>query len=119
MNKYNNGKIYMIKCNKTNLCYVGSTIQPLKTRLKKHETDFRGFMGINGNKPRNYRGSADIIINGDYNIELLEECCCENRRELERKESLYIFKMSALYEMTNKNMPYKIGYKDLEDIKNL
>lgn len=117
--RYKNGKIYLMKCNKTNLGYVGSTIQPLRIRLQKHETDYRGYFQINNNKPRNYRASADIICNNDYTMELLEEYSCNNKRELEQRESMWIFKMSATHVLTNKNMPYTIGENDMPEIYNL
>tara|TARA_R100000808_G_C2139105_1_gene147080 strand:+ start:355 stop:774 length:420 start_codon:yes stop_codon:yes gene_type:complete len=117
--RYKNGKIYLIKCNKTGLGYVGSTIQPLRTRLQKHETDYRGFFEINNNKPRSYRASADILCNEDYTMELLEEYSCNNKRELEQRESLWIFKMSATHTLTNKNMPYRIGFHDMPEIEKL
>ena len=117
--RYKNGKIYLIKCNKTKNGYIGSTIMPLKIRLQKHETDYRGFMGINGNKTRNYRGSSEILINQDYGIQLLENYCCNNRKELEKRESMWIFKISATQNLTNKNMPGKIGLEDLDTINNL
>ncbi len=38
MNKYNNGKIYTIRCkDDNNLIYVGSTIQPLYKRWNDHK----------------------------------------------------------------------------------
>ena len=117
--RYENGKIYFMKCNKTGLGYVGSTIQGLKRRLQKHETDYRGYFQINNNKPRNYRGSADILCNEDYTMELLEEYSCNNKRELEQRESMWIFKMSASHTLTNKNMPYRIGVNDLHEIEKL
>ena len=117
--RYKNGKLYLIKCKKTGLGYVGSTIQPLRIRLQKHETDYRGFLQINNNKPRGYRGSADIICNEDYSIYLLEDFCCNNRKELEFRESMWIFKLSATHKLTNKNIPSRIGYNDLDNISKL
>lgn len=121
MTKYNysTGKIYCIKAKGCEKCYVGHTIQPLSVRLTKHKTDFKGFYGIDKLKPRNYRGSFEILCEGDFDIFLLQDFPCENKKELEKQESKWIFKMSSVYEMTNKNMPSKIGYEDIEDIKNL
>ena len=87
--------------------------------MTKHKTDFKGFYGIDELKPRNYRGSFEILCEGDFDIFLLQDFPCENKKELEKQESKWIFKMSSVYEMTNKNMPSKIGYEDIEDIKNL
>ena len=115
---YSSGKIYCIKDNISKDVYIGHTIQPLHIRLSKHETDYRGFMGLN-NKPRNFRGSAEVIFNGDYNIHLLEEYPCETRKELEKRETYWILKMSEKYKTTNKNMPSKLSMHELDCINNL
>ena len=113
---YSTGKIYMIICNITGLRYVGSTKVPLKDRLNRHETDYRGYMGLL-NKPRNFRGSAECIINGDYNMYLLQDYPCETRRELEHQESKWQVFMTKHMKLTNKNHPHQLTYKDLEEIE--
>ena len=120
MTKYNysTGKIYCIKDNISKDVYVGHTIQPLHIRLRKHVTDYRGFMGLN-NKPRNFRGSAEVIFNGDYDIHLLQEYPCETRKELEKIETYWILKMSEKFNITNKNMPSKLSMNELDYINNL
>ena len=60
--KYQNGKIYIMKCNKTGLCYIGSTIEKLNKRLGKHLTDFRGYMGINNVKKRKHIMYIDCMM---------------------------------------------------------
>ena len=120
MTKYNysTGKIYCIKDNVSKDVYVGHTIQPLNVRLRKHVTDYRGFMGLN-NKPRNFRGSAEVIFNGDYDIHLLQEYPCETKKQLEKIETYWILKMSEKFNITNKNMPSKISMNELDYINNL
>tara|TARA_R100001594_G_scaffold134028_1_gene174976 strand:+ start:451 stop:822 length:372 start_codon:yes stop_codon:yes gene_type:complete len=118
MTNYDNGKIYAIISQKNNLCYVGHTIQGIKKRLGKHITDFKGYMG-ELNTYRNYRGSFDILIQDDYEIILLQDYPCNCKKELEKQEAKWIFKMSAIYEITNKNLPARLGYNDLEEIKDL
>ena len=118
MTNYNNGKIYAIISESNNLCYVGHTVQGLRIRLGKHLTDFKGYMG-ELNAYRNYRGSFDILIQDDYKIILLQDYPCTCKKEIEKQEAKWIFKMSAVYEITNKNLPSRLGYEDLEDIKNL
>ncbi len=117
-NNYSTGKIYCIKDNISKDVYVGHTIQPLHIRLRKHVTDYRGFMGLN-NKPRNFRGSAEVIFNGDYDIHLLQEYPCETRKELEKIETYWILKMSEKFNITNKNMPSKLSMDELDYINNL
>ena len=115
---YSTGKIYCIKDNVSKDVYVGHTIQPLNVRLRKHVTDYRGFMGLN-NKPRNFRGSAEVIFNGDYDIHLLQEYPCETKKQLEKIETYWILKMSEKFNVTNKNMPSKISMNELDYINNL
>lgn len=118
MTNYKEGKIYAIISEKTNLCYVGSTTHTLNQRLVKHKTDLRGFLGIN-KKYRNYRGSFDILLQDDYKIYLLQKYPCNCKKELERQESKWIFKMTNYFEVTNKNIPSSLGYDDLNDIEKL
>tara|TARA_R100000951_G_scaffold75361_1_gene63513 strand:- start:1621 stop:2007 length:387 start_codon:yes stop_codon:yes gene_type:complete len=98
---YETGIIYGFKCKKTNQLYIGSTIQPLKTRHSKHITDFRGWSGYKNNKPRNYRSSFEIIKNNDYDVFEIEKYSCENKRELEARETLYIINNKCV----NKQIP--------------
>lgn len=79
MDKYQNGKIYKITCNKTGMVYIGSTIQTLKTRLGKHKTDYTLTQkGIN----RWNREVFKVLENDDYNMELIEEYPCETKKQL-------------------------------------
>jgi len=114
--EYDTGKIYLIKCNKTGIGYVGSTKVPLKDRLNRHETDYKGFMGLL-NKPRNYRGSAEIIINEDYTINLVQNYPCQTKRQLEHQEAKWQVFMTKHMKLTNKNHPHQLTYKDLEEIE--
>ena len=117
-NKYKKSEIYLIKSPNSNKGYVGHTIQGLKIRLSKHETDFRGYFGMNP-KPRAYRGSFEILIEGEYDIHLLEKFPCDTKEEIEHREAMWIMKLSATLEMTNKNMPSRLGVQDLEKMSEL
>jgi hypothetical protein len=74
--KYKRGKIYIVKCKyDDNLIYVGSTIRCLNRRFVGHRTD--------------KRCSLYQFVNDDWDnfyIELYEECPCNNRKELEKRE---------------------------------
>ena len=111
-NKYEKSQIYLIKAPNINKGYVGSTLQGLKIRLSKHETDYRGFLGLNP-KERSYRGSFEILCEENYEIHLLEDYPCSNKKELEHREAMWIMKLSATLEMTNKNMPSTLSLDDL------
>jgi hypothetical protein len=85
--KYNNGKIYKIKDNALDMIYVGSTCKTLKQRLKDHEYQYKSFKA--GKKVSNL-SSFQILKNGNYSIELIENYSCENKKTLEKREGYYI-----------------------------
>tara|TARA_R110000796_G_scaffold114724_1_gene226434 strand:- start:670 stop:1065 length:396 start_codon:yes stop_codon:yes gene_type:complete len=58
-------KIYRIVDNTNGNVYIGQTIQTLKVRLLRHKNDYK----TGGHTC----SSRDIIKNGDYRIELIEE----------------------------------------------
>ena len=79
------GKVYRIVCRKTGLKYVGSTTaQYLSQRLPEHVHNHK--------KSRNGCTSRQVIDNGDYYIELLEECPCNERKELSARERYWVEK---------------------------
>ena len=77
-NKYNNGKIYIIKSPNTNRVYIGCTIKSLKERMYGH------------NSLKNSCYSMDVINAGEAYIELLEDYPCNNKLELENREKHYM-----------------------------
>jgi len=93
----NHGKIYKIVCNVTGDVYYGSTTQSLKERLRMHNKDYKRY--LNGNY--HYVTSFKIIENGNYNIHLVENYRCMNRKQLESIERIYI----EGYTCINKNIP--------------
>jgi hypothetical protein len=90
MNKYNNGKIYIIKCkNNDNLIYVGSTIRSLQDRWRSHKNDSLRYSNILLYK----------TINGQWNdwvIELYQKWPCDSKEELVKQEGLIIRQLSTL-----------------------
>jgi len=86
INKYQNGKIYKIVCNKTNLVYIGSTTQNyLSDRLKGHRCNYKRFLNNNYNYVLSYK----ILENNDYYIELVELFPCNSKDELLVRERYY------------------------------
>lgn len=79
---YKNGKIYTIRSHQTDKIYIGSTTQPLSKRLSCHKANYKNY--LDGKK--NYITSYDIIQYGDAFIELLEECPCETKDQLHKRE---------------------------------
>jgi hypothetical protein len=89
MNKYENGKIYTIRCNDDNsLIYVGSTIQPLYKRWNDHKKRCRQESHKEYNKLV-YMKMRELGMHKFY-IELYEEYPCENKQQLNRKEGQII-----------------------------
>ena len=119
MSVYSLAIIYFIRCNTTSKMYVGSTIQSLKVRISKHETDFKGYYGFN-EKPRAYRSSFDCMENDDYEMIKIEDYPCNNVKELEERETLHILKCRSLgYECTNKQIPRTIKNPDWSSLPDL
>lgn len=88
MPNYSNGKIYRIVCNETGEQYIGSTTQSLAQRLACH-------------KCKQTCKSKQIIERGNYEMVLIEECPCENKEQLGRRERHYIETMECI----NANIP--------------
>ena len=88
---YSQGKIYKLYSKEGDLCYIGSTIQPLWRRLKVHKY------------PSNGCRSKELFEKYEsIEIELLEDYPCNYRYELEAREKMYILKTDNC---VNKNVP--------------
>ena len=98
INKYQNGKIYKIVCNKTKLVYIGSTIQKyLCNRLKNHFFKYNMYL----DNRHHYVSSYKILENNDYYIELVELFPCNSKDELLVRERYYY----DLFECVNMQKP--------------
>ena len=84
MPNYSNGKVYEIICRITGERYIGSTVDTLARRLSKHRS-------LNS-----HCISKNIIIRGDYYINLLDECDCENKMQLLKKEREWYDKLNCI-----------------------
>ena len=99
MVKLQNGKIYVIICNKTGLKYYGSTTISLSMRLSIHKYMM--------NKTTNNLSSFEVLKNNDYKIELVENFPCQSKDDLFEREKYYI----QNNECTNKRIPSR-GIKE-------
>jgi len=79
MPDYSQGKIYCIRSSQTDDVYYGSTCVSLRQRLREHKVA----------KTPNLT-SKKILQFEDAYIELVEEFPCNNRKELNIREGLYI-----------------------------
>lgn len=98
MEKYNNGKIYSIKCNITGQVYYGSTIQTIERRMEQHLNIFK--MYVNG-IPVSYMTSFKVLTGNNYTFELVENYPCNSKEDLEKREKFYI----ENYDCVNKVIP--------------
>jgi len=81
MPDYKEGKIYKIKCNETGEQYFGSTTCSLQLRLNGHKSK---------TKCKSQCMSRQIINRGNFQIELVENYCCEESNELHKRKRFYI-----------------------------
>ena len=80
MPDYQNSKIYKLWSPEGNEIYIGSTTQSLTTRIRQHRHNAKA----NPTSRILYEKYTDV------RIELLEECPCDNKEQLYKKESDYI-----------------------------
>ena len=98
-NKFQGGKIYIIRSHQTEKYYIGSTIQKcLSTRFNEHNSGYKHFLKTNYGKV----SSFEIIKLGDAYIELLEAYPCNNNLELHKREGELIREHTA--NCVNKNI---------------
>lgn len=87
MPDYQKAKIYKLWSPSKNLVYYGSTIETLASRLAKHVGNYKAY---NNDNTKAYVSSYLVLDCEDYKIELMEECPCNNRQQLLKKEGEYI-----------------------------
>ena len=106
MNKYQDGKIYKLVSPHTPLVYYGSTIKQLCKRLSEHKC-----------KGSNKCSSNELVKLGDVRIELIENFPCNNKRELEARESIYIKFMLNNFDfkiILNTKIPFRSVEDDIK-----
>ena len=97
MVNYQNGKIYAIRSFKTDEIYIGSTTQKLCQRLQKHKSHKKEYEEGKGR----YMTSYKLLEYDDVYIELIENCICNSKEELLKKEGECIRNTKCV----NKNIP--------------
>ena len=95
MNKYSNGKIYLIGSPSSTQYYIGATIEPLDERFRKHKSKYKSWL----NKKYHNCSSFKLIQNGDCYIKLVEEFPCNSKKELDIREGQ--FQMECLNMICN------------------
>ena len=98
-NKYANGKIYKITDNAYTKCYIGSTIQPLSSRIGGHRRDYKRYLDGKHKFITSFALFEEFGVE-NCKIELIEAYPCENLEHLLKKEGEYIRSI----ECVNKNV---------------
>lgn len=102
----NQAKIYILRSDKTDKVYYGSTCTSLQHRWNNHRSLYIAYLNGNANKT-----TAFEIISLDpdnFTIELVEDCSwCWDRYELRERERYYIENFTCV----NKNIPNR-SHKD-------
>ena len=96
---YENGKIYKLVSPTTDKVYIGSTIRLLKDRLKSHLIQ---------------RDTSAKELGNVIAIVLIEEYCCNSKKELEKRETYWIRNTPNTI---NKQMPRRSRKQYREDNK--
>jgi len=109
MNRYANGKIYMIESASAGLVYYGSTCLPLHKRFFAHKQNYGYFQ----KGKYHYVTSFKILDHEDNKIVLVEEFPCENKQQLLAREAYYIRTQNCV----NKCVPNRTQEEHYEDNK--
>lgn len=80
------GLIYAVVNSDYSKVYIGSTTSNLKHRLNQHKHSLKGYQGAGCR----YITVMEIIHDGDYSIELVEEYECDTRKQLLEREQFWI-----------------------------
>lgn len=93
MPDYSKGKIYKL-VSPSGLIYVGSTCQSLAVRKAGHKADYLRSLKNKFHHVSSFKLFDESI--DDIDIVLLEECPCENKEQLHKKEREYIEKLDCV-----------------------
>ncbi len=107
---YKNGRIYQILNNVDDDVYVGSTTQSLSKRMVHH----RSHMNVATKQHRPlYVKMKEYGVECFY-IELIEECPCENKEQLCKREGHFIREIATLntYQAGRNQKQYKIDQRE-------
>ena len=102
--------IYKIYDNTNGNIYYGSTVQKLSMRMSGHRANYKQFMEKGcGTSCRSF----DILKNGDYSYNLVEEVECDSKLILHQRERYYIENNDCV----NKRIPSRTSQEYYQDNK--
>jgi len=88
MSCYENGKIYKLWSNQTDLVYIGSTCNPLHKRFYQHKNHYKNI--------KQYITAFELLKYEDCKIELIETYSCKSKEELNAREGYWIRKENCV-----------------------
>ena len=91
---YKNGRIYKILNTINDDCYIGSTCSKLSRRMAKHRYDMKSSRCYSS---KLYQTMNELGCENFY-IELICECPCDNKEQLQAMEGQYIRNFGTLNE---------------------
>lgn len=117
--RYVSGKIYKITSSNSELCYIGSTVRDLKSRLSVHISKYKNYKNnIDNSNKVCYISSYKILeCGGKIDIVLLEDVKCENKYDLEKRESEYIIENIDV--CVNECVPYKSMLNEFNSLRGI
>ena len=99
MPDYSKGVIYSIRSSCTDEEYIGSTCQPIATRLAKHKSDFKRWLRGSAD----FRASYHIVKHPDAYIQVIEDFPCKCVEELTAREYEIIKTRKVVNKLGNTN----------------
>ena len=89
MTDYRKGQIYKVADNGLNMCYFGSTVQPLCKRMAQHRIHFKKYLEDKYNYTSVFELFKEYGIE-NCRIELIEKYPCDSKEELMAREGYFI-----------------------------
>jgi len=114
---YQHSKIYRISCDELDEVYVGSTTRPLSMRFAEHRHDYRKIQ--EGKRLRRKSTVCKILQHPSARIELVEAFPCNNREELNARESQVIRRTKCVNRqdpITGKMMDPTLKFEERLDV---
>ena len=83
---YQNGKVYRVVDNSFQMCYIGSTIEKLSSRMSSHKAKYKKFKNLNEGSYTTVYKIFDDYGAENCKIELIELFPCSCKEELTARE---------------------------------
>lgn len=110
---YSKGKIYIIKNNANDLCYVGSTCQSIENRFCKHKSCVNT---LSKNHYPLYQAMRDLGKQSFY-VELVEDYPCNSKQELNAREGHWIRQLNTYNNGYNRRIEKRTDKERYQDVK--